>query len=201
MSDERKLKRGDIGPDGRVFWCYVKNRATNEWWISREKFDEKIQKASRASKDSKLKNPERAKENTARWKKENKASVAIHRKTYASKNHEKIKQWSRESARRLRERFPDRINNNKSRWNESNPGRQESLVRNQNLRRSFKKYDGRSLNQFLSSLRMPTTTLSAIMELIPNEGQTLAQLIHELSGYRMSVCEEIAKLCTGEFEC
>jgi hypothetical protein len=38
----------------------------------------------------------------------------------------------------------------------------------------------------------PEKTFESIANLQPDPGQTLAELIHELSGYAMEVCEQIA---------
>lgn len=35
-----RYKRGNEGPDGRVFWAYVKGK---EAWLTRERFDEAMQ--------------------------------------------------------------------------------------------------------------------------------------------------------------
>lgn len=43
MSEEpKKRKRGDIGPDGRVFWAYGKSYKNGEQWITRDRFEKYI---------------------------------------------------------------------------------------------------------------------------------------------------------------
>ena len=64
--------------------------------------------------------------------------------------------------------------------------------RRKNRRRSFAKEDGSSFALWHESLVKPWCTFAAIAKLTPDPGQTLAQLIHELSGYSMDVCEQIA---------
>jgi len=36
---ERRLKRGDVREDGKVFWAYGKNYANGERWVTRSQFD------------------------------------------------------------------------------------------------------------------------------------------------------------------
>lgn len=35
----KRWKRGDIGPDGRVFWGYHKSCKNREFWVSDERFN------------------------------------------------------------------------------------------------------------------------------------------------------------------
>ena len=57
---------------------------------------------------------------------------------------------------------------------------------------AFTKEDGSSFRAWMASLYRPSNIFAAIANLTPKPGQTLAQLIHELSGYAMEVCEQIA---------
>jgi hypothetical protein len=50
----------------------------------------------------------------------------------------------------------------------------------------------------VSSLFKPSQTFAVIANLQPNPGQTLTELIHELSGYAMEVCEQIANPSVAE---
>ena len=50
----------------------------------------------------------------------------------------------------------------------------------------------KSFTAWLASLTTSSRVFAAIANLTPDPGQTLAQLIHELSGYAMDVCEQIA---------
>ena len=58
--------------------------------------------------------------------------------------------------------------------------------------RFFEKEDGSSFKSWVSSLSKPHATFESIANLQPDPGQTLTQLIHQLSGYAMEVCEQIA---------
>ena len=59
MSTEHKWKRGDIGPDGRVFWSYKKGCKNGEWWITQSKFEEQKQKMREQSRKNYAANPQK----------------------------------------------------------------------------------------------------------------------------------------------
>jgi hypothetical protein len=60
------------------------------------------------------------------------------------------------------------------------------------LKKTLQKSTPKTLQQFYASLTQPRQAFAAIFSLAPDEGQTLAELIHELSGYPMELCEQIA---------
>ena len=144
MSEEpKKWKRGDIGPDGRVFWQYHKQCKNGEWWCNMEDFASKV-------KIMREKN-----------------------RRYLQNNKEQAKKSRRE-------------------WIRLNPDRFNEHCRRTNLRKSFKKQDGSSFKAWTRSVSQMAHTSCAISRLQPDPGQTLAELIYELSGYTMEVCELIA---------
>jgi hypothetical protein len=128
MSEEKKWKRGDIGPDGRVFWRYGKQYRNGEQWIDADRFQQLYEKVAEVGR---------------RYKQENRENVA-------------------ERVRRTR------------------------------AKKIFRKSSPKTIFDFYKSLRIPIQTFAAIFSLTPDEGQTLAELIHELSGYPMELCEQIA---------
>jgi hypothetical protein len=72
----------------------------------------------------------------------------------------------------------------------------ESLIkerkRHESRKRGFRRENGLSYDYWIKSLNLPSKTFEAIANLQPDPGQTLTELIHELSGYAMAVCEQIA---------
>jgi len=143
MSTEKKWKRGDIGPDGRVFWEYDKSSKNGEYWINADKFKQLREKVLEAKRH---------------YRQENREKLAEAKRRYDQKNREKLA----ERDRRIK------------------------------LKKTLQKSTPKTLHQFYASLKQPRTTLAAIFSLTPDEGQTLAELIHELSGYPMELCEQIA---------
>lgn len=159
MSEERKWKRGDIGPDGRVFAGYVKKCKNGEYWTTPDGYQEL--KAKRNAREKSHDSAERIKA----YRRSDK-----HKEIERARNRSRVKSTEYKAAQR---KF--------------------------NLKRSFRKRDGSSLSSFLKSTIHPAMTLSLIMDIAVPDGKTLVDVIHEFSGYEMSVCEEIANLCKGEF--
>jgi hypothetical protein len=77
-------------------------------------------------------------------------------------------------------------------YRESNKHQIAEYERRRKRRRSFEKEDGSSFQAWIASLTQPHKVFPAIANLTPDPGQTLAELIHKLSGYAMDVCEQIA---------
>ena len=80
----------------------------------------------------------------------------------------------------------------KRRYREANKERFAERERRSKRRYGFAKENGSSFPAWLANLPQPTKVFASIANLTPDPGQTLAQLIHELSGYAMEVCEQIA---------
>jgi len=77
-------------------------------------------------------------------------------------------------------------------YRESNKYQIAEYERRRKRRKSFAKENGSSFQAWLASLTQSHKAFPAIANLQPDPGQTLAELIHELSGYPMEVCEQIA---------
>ena len=52
----KRLKRGDVREDGKIFWCYDSNCASGEWWVTSEEFAAKkvTERAKRADRKANL---------------------------------------------------------------------------------------------------------------------------------------------------
>lgn len=155
MSEEpKKWKCGDIGPDGMVFWAYAKDCKNGEYWITSEKYDEKIS----AIKNRRINDPNAANKRQRRWY----------------------------------ERNRDKRNAQKRKYNQKNRDKQTEQKRRRDLKLSFSRSSPSSYEEWLYSTKQIQRTAGSIAKLTPDPGQTLAELIHELSGYPMEVCEQIA---------
>ena len=55
----KKLKRGDVREDGFVFWGYHATAKNGEYWISRDKYDKKVEASREISRRSYRKNREK----------------------------------------------------------------------------------------------------------------------------------------------
>lgn len=154
--EEKKWKRGDIGPDGRVFWAYNKTAKNGEYWLLKDKFDS-LSRKSKAS-DAILRRSGKRKEYSSSYRKKHSTELSLKRSAHYHKNKKDHSEYGRRN----------------------------------NRRKSFLKEDGSSFDSWFSSLLHPSRTFASIANLQPDPGQTLAELIHELSGYAMDVCELIA---------
>jgi hypothetical protein len=119
---------------------------------------------------------------------EKKARMAEANRRYREANREK----DLERKRRYAESNKEKVAELKRRYHEANKEKNSELGRRRHRRKVFAKEDGSSYQAWLASLKNPAAVIIAIVNLTPNHGQTLAELIHELSGYAMDVCEQIA---------
>ena len=97
-----------------------------------------------------------------------------------------------EIKRRYREANKEAVAEQRRLYREANKERFAERERRSKRRNGFAKENGSSFPAWLANLPQPTKVFAAIANLQPDPGQTLAELIHELSGYAMEVCEQIA---------
>jgi Mg/Co/Ni transporter MgtE len=173
MSTEKKWKRGDIGPDGMVFWQYGEQYQNGERWIDADKYKQLYEKKI---------------EQLRRWNQENREKAAEDKRRYRQENREKLA----EAARRYQQENREKLAEAKRRWQQENRENILESLRRKNLKKRLQKSSPKTISEFYASLTQPHQTIAAILALTPDEGQTLAQLIHELSGYPMELCEQIA---------
>ena len=119
---------------------------------------------------------------------EKKARMAEANRRYREANREK----DLGRKRRYAESNKEKVAELKRRYHEANKEKNSELGRRRHRRKVFAKEDGSSYQAWLASLKNPAAVIIAIVNLQPNPGQTLAELIRELSGYAMDVCEQIA---------
>jgi hypothetical protein len=163
-------------------------------------------------------NKEKVNEQKRQCEKANKEKYAERRRKYRAANKEKVAQQRSQQYHANKEKMAernlqyrkankDRMAEVNRKWREANKekiserGRQHrkankekhsELSRRRHRKKVFAKEDGLSYQAWLASLNNPASVIIAIANLQPDPGQTLAQLIHELSGYAMEVCEQIA---------
>jgi hypothetical protein len=96
--EERTLKCGDIGKDGRVFWSYCPAGKNGEYWLTRDKFNKKLAQAREKYERNKDKRSAQGREEYARYKDE---KSARERERYA-RNKDKMRAQGREKYHRNR---------------------------------------------------------------------------------------------------
>ena len=115
-------------------------------------------------------------------------AVAERDRQYREANKEAVA----EQARRYYEANKEAVAEQKRRYREANKEAVAEQKRRRMRRKGFARENGSSFSAWLASLVQPSSVFIAIANLQPKPGQTLAELIHELSGYSMDVCEQIA---------
>jgi len=138
---------------------------------------------------------------------EKKARLREQKRRYWEANKEANKEKNAERQRRYREANKDQETERLHRWREGNKEKQTEqqrrwreankenhaeMQRRWLRRKRFAGENGSSFEGWLASIYNRSAVFKAIANLQPDPGQTLAELIHELSGYAMEVCEQIA---------
>ena len=111
-----------------------------------------------------------------------------YQRRYREANKEKLA----ERGRRYLEANKEKLAERDRRYLEANKEKVAERTRRWHRCKRFAQEDGSSFQAWLRSLIQPEKIFQTIANLTPDPGQTLAELIHELSGYAMEVCEQIA---------
>jgi hypothetical protein len=127
-------------------------------------------------------------ERTRQYREANKEKVVESERRYREANKEKVV----ERQRQYREANKEKVVERTRQYREANKEKLLERTRQKNRKIQFAKEDGSSFQAWLASLTQSYKVFPAIANLTPDPGQTLAELIHELSGYAMDVCEQIA---------
>ena len=127
-------------------------------------------------------------ERSRRYREANKEAVTERKRQYREANKEVVA----EQHRRWREANKEVVAEQNRQYSEANKEVVAERKRRWHRRNAFLKEDGSSFQAWVASLTQSHKVFPAIANLTPDPGQTLAQLIHELSGYAMEVCEQIA---------
>jgi hypothetical protein len=104
MSAEKKWKRGDIGPDGRVFWQYGKSYKNGERWIDADRHKQLHEKAEDARRRYIQENRENVLEYRRRYHQENREKLLERHRHYHQENREKALEYSRRYNQENREK-------------------------------------------------------------------------------------------------
>ena len=97
-----------------------------------------------------------------------------------------------EQKRRYNEANKEAVAEQARRYREANKEAVAERQRRSERRKAFARENGSSFQAWVASLTTSSRTFAVIANLQPDPGQTLAELIHELSGYAMEICEQIA---------
>ena len=148
-------------------------------------------------------NKEKVAERKRRYREANKEKEAEQKRRHYEANKEKLverqrqyqqanKEKEAERKRQYSEANKEKVAERKRQYSEANKEKVAERKRRRHRRKGFSREDGSSFQSWQSSLYNRSVVFAAIANLTPDPGQTLAELIHELSGYAMEVCEQIA---------
>ena len=133
-------------------------------------------------------NKEAVTERHRRYYEANKEAKVERNRQYREANKEAVA----EKRRQYYEANKEAVTEKRRQYYEANKEAVTEKRRQRTRRNGFAKEDGSSFRAWLASLAQSHKTFEAIANFQPDPGQTLAELIHKLSGYAMDVCEQIA---------
>ena len=133
-------------------------------------------------------NKEKLAERNRQYREANKEKEAERKRRYSEANREKVAERNRRYIEANKEKMADA----RRRYIEANKEKVAERSRRRKRQIAFLREDGSSFKTWLASLYKKGPVFKSIANLQPDPGQTLAELIRELSGYAMEVCEQIA---------
>lgn len=96
----KRLKRGDVREDGRVFLSYCKNSKNGERWITREEYEKRKEYAAQY----RAANRKKIAEACSQWREENKEYLREFYKKRRENNRERYKKYDRDRNERNKEK-------------------------------------------------------------------------------------------------
>jgi 5-methylcytosine-specific restriction endonuclease McrA len=132
---EKRLKNGDVGADGRVFWGYAPRCKNGEYWLSPEAYEKRRSKSRAARIAWMEKNRERlkAREKERYWA--NKEERLAKCSAWKSKNKEGIAEYHREYEKQWREANRKKVRAANARWRVKNKDRIAAYAMNRIARK------------------------------------------------------------------
>lgn len=101
----KRWKRGDVGPDGRVFWRYKKERKNGEWWVTPEKYESNREKIAEKERKRYKANREKELERLRKYRESNREKISDRMRKYNEVNREKILECNRKHYESNREKM------------------------------------------------------------------------------------------------
>ena len=102
-----KMKRGTIREDGMVFWKKDSRYKNNEYWITKEKYDQWTNREKNKALEYASNNREKAKIKSKEWREKNKEKHRAYSLNWQKQNAEKVnlknKLWKKKNPERYKE--------------------------------------------------------------------------------------------------
>jgi hypothetical protein len=135
METITKHKRGDVREDGKLFWKYASSCKDGEYWLSKEKFEEK--KKSESERHSKYysKNANALRKYKIDRYAKNSISIREQSRVSRLKNIDRYREKGRESSRLWRKKNPTKYKENLVNWIKENPDKYKLITAKGNSKR------------------------------------------------------------------
>lgn len=130
-----KYKRGDVREDGMVFWKYANSCKNGEYWLSKEKFEEKKKREAELLAKYYNKNANARKEYNRNRYAKNKITICEQLRVSRLKNIDRYREKGKESSRLWRKKNPTKYKENLENWIKENPDKYKLIIAKGNSRR------------------------------------------------------------------
>ena len=130
-----KYKRGDVREDGMVFWKYESSCKDGEYWLSKEKFEEKKKCESERNAKYYSKNANALRKYKIDRYAENKITIREQLRVSRLKNIDRYREKGRESSRLWRKKNPTKYKENLQNWIKENPDKYKLITAKGNSKR------------------------------------------------------------------
>jgi hypothetical protein len=130
-----KYKRGDVREDGMVFWKYESSCKDGEYWLSKEKFDEKKKRESERNAKYYSKNANAHREYVRDRYAKNRITIREQLRVSRLKNIDRYREKGRESSKLWRKKNPTKYKENLENWIKENPDKYKLITAKGNSKR------------------------------------------------------------------
>ena len=135
METITKHKRGDVREDGKVFWKYASSCKDGEYWLSKEKFEEKKKRESERHSKYYSKNENSHREYVKNRYAKNRIAIREQLRVSRLKNIDRYREKGIESSRLWRKKNPTKYKENLKNWIKENPDKYKLIIAKGNSKR------------------------------------------------------------------
>jgi hypothetical protein len=135
METITKHKRGDVREDGKVFWKYASSCKDGEYWLSKEKFEEKKKRESERHSKYYSKNENSHREYVKDRYAKNRIAIREQLRVSRLKNIDRYREKGKESSRLWRKKNPTKYKENLKNWIKENPDKYKLIIAKGNSKR------------------------------------------------------------------
>jgi hypothetical protein len=135
METITKHKRGDVREDGMVFWKYESSCKGGEYWLSKEKFEEKKKRQTELLAKYYSKNANAHKERVRDRYAKNRITIREQSRVSRLNNIDRYREKGREISKLWRKKNPTKYKENLENWIKENPDKYKLITAKGNSKR------------------------------------------------------------------